>query len=219
MKWNSIETFFLDLDGTLLDLAYDNYFWHEHIPNIYAKKNNIDLKQAKYEFEKKYRQKKNTLDWYSLDYWSKKIGIDLEHEVLNTKNRIKVFPGTINFLTNLKKHNIKIILLTNCPRNMLNIKITQVKLWGYFDEIISSEDYGFSKETKNFWQYLDKKLTYCKNKTVFIDDNQDVLKCSYNNNIKNIFCINFPDSNKSKQNVNNFRSLDNIDCFEKKIIC
>ena len=72
MKWNSIETFFLDLDGTLLDLAYDNYFWHEHIPNIYAKKNNIDLEQAKYEFEKKYRQKKNTLDWYSLDYWSKK---------------------------------------------------------------------------------------------------------------------------------------------------
>ena len=37
------------------------------------KKNNIDLKQAKYEFEKKYRQKKNTLDWYSLDYWSKKL--------------------------------------------------------------------------------------------------------------------------------------------------
>ena len=38
MKWNSIETFFLDMDGTLLDLAYDNYFWHEHIPAVYSKK-------------------------------------------------------------------------------------------------------------------------------------------------------------------------------------
>jgi len=219
MKWNSIETFFLDLDGTLLDLAYDNYFWHEHIPNIYAKKNNIDFKQAKNEFEEMYKEKRNTLNWYSLNYWSEKIDIDLEFEVLNTRNRIKVFPGVTNFLTNLKINNIRAIMLTNCPRNMLNIKITQTKLWGYFDEIISSEDYGFSKESTKFWEYLDKELTYRKNKTVFIDDNQDVLKFSYNNNIKNIFCINFPDSNKDKQIINDFRSLDNISCFEKKIIC
>ena len=219
MKWNSIETFFLDLDGTLLDLAYDNYFWHEHIPNIYAKKYNMNFIQAKNDFEKKYKEKKDTLDWYSLNYWSQRIGVNLEHEVLNTKNKIQIFPGSINFLRNLKKHNLKIVLLTNCPRNMLHIKITQTKLWGYFDKIISSEDYGFSKENNNFWKCLDKELLYCKNTSVFIDDNQEVLKCSYNNDIKNVFCINFPDSNQCKQIVKDFRSLDNIDCFEKKIIC
>ena len=61
MKWNSIETFFLDMDGTLLDLAYDNYFWHEHIPALYSKKNGITIQEGQRIFEKLY--KINRIQW------------------------------------------------------------------------------------------------------------------------------------------------------------
>ena len=30
--WQEIDTVLLDMDGTLLDLHYDNYFWLTHIP-------------------------------------------------------------------------------------------------------------------------------------------------------------------------------------------
>jgi len=102
MKCSSIDTIFLDLDGTLLDLAYDNYFWHDHIPNLIAKKNKLPFEKVKIEFENIYKSKQNTIEWYSLDYWSKIFEIDLKNEVLKTKNKIKIFPNAHNLLTNLK---------------------------------------------------------------------------------------------------------------------
>lgn len=218
MKWDTIDTFFLDMDGTLLDLSYDNYFWHEHIPNIYAKKNNISFKEAKLKFESMYKEKQGTLDWYCLDYWSVVLKIDLNNELLKTMNKIKVFSGVITFLCNLKNRNIRIILLTNCPRKMLDVKFTKSKLWGYFDKIISSEDYGFAKETDNFWEILNKEITYDTNKTIFIDDSQNVLEFASKNGIKNIISINKPDSNKKKQIIYGYKSIDSISEFEKEII-
>ena len=219
MKWNSIETFFLDMDGTLLDLAYDNYFWHEHIPALYSKKNGITIQEGTHIFEELYKNKQGTMEWYSISYWSKVLKIDLQLEILKTRNQIKVFDGTIDLLRKLKKHKIKIYLLTNCPREMLDIKMTQTKLWGYFDKIISSEDCGYIKESNEFWSYLNKNIEYNTRTTVFIDDNQNVLRYSKKNGIQNIYCIDFPDSKKDRQIINGYQSIENISLFEKKFIC
>ena len=219
MKWNSIETFFLDMDGTLLDLAYDNYFWHEHIPALYSKKNGITMQEGTHIFEELYKNKQDTMEWYSISYWSKVLKIDLQLEILKTRNQIKVFDGAIDLLRKLKKHKIKIYLLTNCPREMLDIKMTQTKLWGYFDKIISSEDCGYIKESDEFWGYLNKNIEYNTRTTVFIDDNQNVLRYSKNNGIQNIYCIDFPDSKKDRQIVNGYQCIENISLFEKRFIC
>jgi FMN phosphatase YigB (HAD superfamily) len=32
LDWQEIKTVFLDLDGTLLDLHFDNHFWLEYVP-------------------------------------------------------------------------------------------------------------------------------------------------------------------------------------------
>lgn len=218
MKCSSIDTIFLDLDGTLLDLAYDNYFWHDHIPNLIAKKNKLPFEKVKIEFENIYKSKQNTIEWYSLDYWSKIFEIDLKNEVLKTKNKIKIFPNAHNLLTNLKKRKIRIILLTNCPRDMLDIKLTQTQLWGFFDKIISSEDYGFSKEDDRFWHNLNTAIDFNKMNTLFVDDSENVLNCASRNGIKNIFYIKFPDSNKEGQIIKNFNPLDSIDLIVNIII-
>ena len=39
---------------------------------------------------------------------------------------------------------------------MLNL--LKSKLWSYFDKIISSEDYGFAKETDNFWDIFKERI-------------------------------------------------------------
>jgi len=219
MKWNSIETFFLDMDGTLLDLAYDNYFWHVHVPLIFSKNNNIPFNDAKILLKKMYTEKKNSLSWYSSNYWSARIGINLHLEIKKTRNKIKVFPGVKKLLSDIKtKRRVKIILLTNCPREMLHIKLDQTKLWRYFDKIISSEDYGHPKESKKFWKILDNKVKYDKNKTAFIDDNINVLKYAELNGIKYLFAVSKPDSKKQKEIISNFKTLENIRFFKDKFI-
>ena len=86
--------------------------------------------------------------------------------------------------------------------------------------IISSEDFGYAKETDEFWQFLEKEIFYNKDKAIFIDDSENVLKYSYKNGLKNIISINYPDSNRGKQGIQGYRSLDSISLleFEKKFI-
>ncbi|MDH3916294.1 MAG: haloacid dehalogenase, partial [Chromatiales bacterium] len=34
--WSTVDTVLLDMDGTLLDLRFDNYFWQELVPSRYG---------------------------------------------------------------------------------------------------------------------------------------------------------------------------------------
>ena len=218
MKWNSIETFFLDLDGTLLDLAFDNFFWHEHLPYVYANSKDIEFEKAKEDFEKMYKNKENSIQWYSLSYWSEILEIDLCSELLRVKNKIRTLNNSEKFLQILKERKVRIYLLTNCPRYMLHVKLNQVRFWKFFDEIISSEDFGYPKETDEFWNLLQKKFKYKKTSTVFIDDSKNVLDFSVKSGLNNVFLISKPDSNKEKQGTYGYKSIDSLADFSKLII-
>ena len=41
IDWEHIDTVLLDMDGTLLDLHFDNYFWTQHLPGVYARENRL----------------------------------------------------------------------------------------------------------------------------------------------------------------------------------
>lgn len=217
MKWNSIETFFLDMDGTLLDLAFDNFFWHEHLPKIYSESKKISFNAAKSEFESMYKKKENTMQWYSLRHWSEVLKIDLLSELLMTKNKIKTLPKAKGFLSLLKKNDIKVFLLTNCPRDMLHVKLSQTKLWGYFDEIVSSEDFNFPKESIDFWDVLNEKYEYNNDTTVFLDDSKNVIDFSLKHGLRNVFLISSPDSSKKDQDTFGYKSIKGVNEFKKMI--
>src|SRR5699024_6401143 len=42
IDWDRIDTVWLDLDGTVLDLHFDVRFWHEHLPARYAQTHGIE---------------------------------------------------------------------------------------------------------------------------------------------------------------------------------
>ena len=64
IDWSNIETVLLDMDGTLLDLHFDNYFWKTHVPIIYARKNDITPEQAFEKLLPHFQQHMGTLEWY-----------------------------------------------------------------------------------------------------------------------------------------------------------
>ena len=47
LNWAHIDSVLLDLDGTLLDLHYDNYFWNEFVPARYAQNRSLSVTDAK----------------------------------------------------------------------------------------------------------------------------------------------------------------------------
>ncbi|MES9968101.1 MAG: haloacid dehalogenase, partial [Sedimenticola sp.] len=76
IDWNQIDSVFLDMDGTLLDLHFDNHFWLEHVPVRYAEARAIPLEQAKRQLMELYKSIEGTLEWYCVDHWSRKLGLD-----------------------------------------------------------------------------------------------------------------------------------------------
>ena len=48
------DTLMLDMDGTILDLAFDNYIWTDLVPRRYAAANHLTFEDARKELFDKY---------------------------------------------------------------------------------------------------------------------------------------------------------------------
>ena len=196
IDWHQIHTVFLDMDGTLLDLHFDNHFWLEHMPKRYAEKHNISHEQASDILMQHSEATQGSLDWYCLDHWTSTFDMDvvaLKHEVAD---KIAIRENVIQFLSHLKTLNKRIVLLTNAHQNSVNLKFGYVKLEGYFDAVITSHDIGLAKEELGFWEALAQHENYDKNHSMFIDDNYDVLDNAKKIEIKYLLTISKPDSKK-----------------------
>ena len=77
IDWNSIDTVLLDMDGTLLDLAYDNYMWMERIPAAYARAKDVPEEVARDHLYATFKRLEGKLDWYCLDHWSEELELDV----------------------------------------------------------------------------------------------------------------------------------------------
>jgi hypothetical protein len=71
-QWDSIDTVLLDLDGTLLDLAYDSFIWLGRVPEIFAEQNGLSLAEAQTALAPKFHHwAGQARSWYSIDFWSR----------------------------------------------------------------------------------------------------------------------------------------------------
>jgi len=211
MDWNSITTVFLDMDGTLLDLSFDNYFWHEFVPLRFSQKYKLEFDDAKQKLLKRYKSKSGSLEWYCVDYWSTELDLDIPALKREISKRIQIFPHVEKFLTRIKQKGMHIALVTNAHRKSLDIKMDHLDLEPYFDKIISSHDYGHVKEEQAFWQQLNKAQPFNPETTLFVDDNLTVLSAAELYGIKFLVTIKQPDSSKPPQDTQHFISVSNFE--------
>ena len=212
VDWNQIHHVFLDMDGTLLDLHFDNHFWLEHVPLRFSEKNQLSLKEAKYQVMSVTKEKEGTLSWYSLRYWAQRLQLDivaLKHEM---SHKISVRDNVENFLYFLQQHSAQISLLTNADRDCVEVKFTYANIAKYFDHIISSHDLGIAKEQAGFWDQLALRQDFDPQHTLFIDDNLDVLREAQKHGVKYLLAIDYPDSQQQKKNTQEFTG---IQCFSQ----
>lgn len=207
ISWNDIDTVFLDMDGTLLDLHYDNHFWLEHVPRRFAEANKLTLEQSKAELMPRYRKAEGTLDWYSVDYWSKELGLDIAVLKEEVDHLIAVFPFVVDFLDALRASHKRITLVTNAHGKALKLKMNRTQLGGHFDRLICAHDLGLPKEHDPFWDKLQATEPFDKSRTLLIDDSLPVLRCAQRYGIAHLLAVFRPDSKAPQKEVGEFKAI------------
>jgi len=173
--WAGIDLVMLDMDGTLLDRYFDDYFWEHFVPEIYADKNRLEPAEARKKLLRLYRAREGTLAWTDLDYWSEQLGLDIPALKIQVDHLIKIHPYVTQFLEFCRSAEKTIWLVTNAHSKTLQIKMSKTALRARFDRIICAEDIGMAKESSEFWRKLQKRFFYLPERTLLADDNEKVL--------------------------------------------
>ena len=210
IDWTQIDEILLDLDGTLLDLNFDLHFWLEYLPIIYSEKHKIRIEDAKNTLLKMLDAEIGTLNWYCLDFWRNKLDLDIVQLKRNVSHLIQVHPNVVEFLTKAKLINKKIYLVTNAHRKTIKLKMQATKIEQYFDDIISSHDFGFAKQEQHFWHELTRNIGLIKERAIFFDDSKDVLHAARKFNIGQIIAISKPSSKLDAKEVSGFINIENF---------
>ena len=181
---NDIKYVLLDMDGTLLDLYFDDYFWGHLVPEKYAEKHDMSFGSAKEYLYKTYKSHEKTLNWCDIDFWSSELKLDIPALKEQIRHLIEVHPHVIEFLTLMKKQKKKIYLLTNAHYKTVKIKFRKTQIGEYFDDVLCSFNVGHPKENIAFWEKAQKRLKFDKEHSLFIDDTEDVMKTAREYGIK-----------------------------------
>ncbi|NUG02360.1 HAD-IA family hydrolase [Acinetobacter oleivorans] len=201
-----------DMDGTLLDLAFDDFIWNECLPERHAKTHQLPLSVSKEKLYQFYQSHRHTLVWYSSTYWTKTVGVDVLKLQQEFQSKIQARSGCIELLQQLKEQGYICWLVTNADRASLRLKLDNIAIEHFFDVIISSEQVGYAKEDINFWQELQKLHPFNPDEIIFIDDTALVLKTAEKFGIQHLFTISQPSSLKDiKQHQDlKFKALDQL---------
>ena len=189
-----IDTVLLDMDGTLLDLKFDNEFWLATLPREYARRQQITLEEAHAYLDPIFTRESGTLNWYCLDFWSHTLGFSVAQLKTRVAQGIQWLPQAEAFLDRLKDSHCKVILVTNAHADTLRIKLEQINLMPWFDRVFSSHEFGEPKESRLFWQRLNETEPFSLHRTLFIDDSEAVLASAQRFGIKHLITLRQPDS-------------------------
>ncbi len=204
------DTILLDMDGTLLDLRFDNYFWCELVPLKYAEKNALTLIQAKAILQPQFKQMEGTIEWYCLDYWSKALNLNIAELKCAVADKISILPYVIDFLTVLQASEKQVLLVTNAHQDSLILKMEKTGLDAFFETIICSHDFGVAKEHPLFWKNFHRTFHFNKSTTLMIDDSLTVLNAAKQFGIEKLIAISQPDSQQPPKTIEGYCTIENF---------
>lgn len=207
IDWKNIRTVLLDMDGTLLDLHFDNHFWLEHMPRRYAQARGVSEQEARAELLACYQAVEGTMDWYCLDYWSERLGLDVAMLKEEVDHLIAVHPNVVKFLTAVRASGRRLVLVTNAHMKSLTLKMERTQLAGYFDAVICAHDIGVPKEDPGFWEKLQLVEAFDATHTLLVDDSLPVLRSAQRYGMGALLCVHRPDSKAADKDVEDFEAI------------
>lgn len=207
IAWPQIDTVFLDMDGTLLDLHFDNHFWREHMPRRYAEYHGLDEAIARERLAQHYDRHAGTLNWYCIDFWSSELALDVVQLKEEVVHLIAVRPDVPAFLQALRASGRRVVMVTNAHPKSLDLKMRETRIDAWFDALISSHSLGLPKEHPDFWRALQTIEPYDPQRTLFVDDSLPVLESAQAYGIAHLLAVCNPDSKLPHKDSGAFRGI------------
>lgn len=207
LDWANIDTVLLDMDGTLLDLHFDNYFWLEHLPQRWSEISGISPAEAKAQLQAEYAVLQGKLEWYCLDYWGKRLQLPITELKREVMHKIAMRADVPAFLQALKDSGRDVVLVTNAHPGSLSLKIERTELSNYIDQLISTHEFGVTKESQALWHKLQQRLGFDPNRTLFVDDSLPILQAAADFGIAHLLAIANPDSQQPVRNIDDFAAI------------
>jgi len=211
LNWSQIDTVLLDMDGTLLDLHFDSYFWLEFLPLRYAALHRMDEQEARTWLHERLRKEQGTLNWYCLDYWSSELGVDITAMKREVSDKIAFRPYVEDFLRTLNERDVRTVIVTNAHWGSLNLKKELTAIHTLVDGVVCSHTYQMPKEDVNFWDRLQQDEPFDKARTLLVDDSLSVLKSPQEYGIGHLLSIVQPDSQQPPRQIDEFNAIHHFD--------
>jgi len=207
IDWNQIDNLFLDMDGTLLDLHFDNHFWLEHVPRRYAEARGLTLDAAKEQLYVRYKSIEGTLEWYCVDHWSRELELDIALLKQEIDHLIAIHPHVVEFLDAVRGSGKRVVLVTNAHQKSLALKLDRTRLGGYLDAAVCSHDLGLPKEDAGFWERLRQQEPFDRERTLFVDDSPSVLASARHYGIRWLLRVLRPDTHGPLREAEGFDAI------------
>lgn len=211
INWQEIDTVLLDMDGTLLDLHFDNYFWTQHLPQRYTEIHGGDLHTVSRELIDRIMAERGSLNWYCLDYWSRELQLDITALKTEISHLIRMLPSTERFLNALQTSGREVWLVTNAHQAGLDIKLEKTGLGRWMQRIISSHELALPKEDEAFWQRLTERWHFEPQRSLLIDDTATVLDSAARHGIRQLLTMRRPDSRAPLREQLSYPAIEHFD--------
>lgn len=199
------------MDGTLLDLHFDNFFWTDYLPRKWGESQGLDPDSARQQLHKTLEGKAGTLSWYCLDYWSAQLGIDILTLKEDIRHLIRERPHTLEFLEFLGRIGKQKALVTNAHEDLIVMKFEATAIGTHFEHVFCAHHFGYPKEDVRFWTELRAVFPFNPETTLLIDDNLSVLRSAREYGIRHLLTIAQPDSrHPRREDAGEFRAIESF---------
>jgi len=175
LDWNQIDDVLLDMDGTLLDRHFDNFFFEEELPRRYAPMQGLSFQSARDHLMAMYRSVEGELAWTDLHYWTKRVGIDVVAMHKELDHMIGFLPGAEAFLSELRVKGKRITVLTNAHEAGVVVKAAKTGLGRYVDRIVDAFEVGYLKMRPEYWPACKRLVGFNPARSLYVDDDESCL--------------------------------------------
>ena len=154
LNWNDIDDVLLDMDGTLLDRHFDNFFFEEELPRRYAALHGLQLEESRDTLMAMYRSVEGELAWTDLHYWTRRVGIDVVAMTKELDHMIGFLYGAEEFLQHLRQLGKRVTVVTN------------------------AFEVGYLKMRPEYWPNCARLLGFDPTRSLYMDDDEACLNAA-----------------------------------------
>jgi putative hydrolase of the HAD superfamily len=210
VDWDAIDTVLLDMDGTLLDLAFDTFFWRELVPQRYARLHGMSVAAAQQSLAPRFDAKVGTLEWYCLDHWARDLDMDLKALKREHSEHIRFLPGAQDFLARVRARGKRSVVVTNAHRDTFEVKAERTGIDRLVDAVHCSHDFAAPKESEAFWRALTVREPFDAARTLLVEDSLTVLEAAREYGVRHRVAIRRPDSRLPPRAIDGHVSVDGV---------